>query len=214
MYAGDGWQEKVQAVLQSSHISQTAAEEIMSVFSSAEYEHVSYEVLLPRLEEGIAKRVSPNLIITVLERELSAYIRARIIITEVLDEETAHHVLSGITPWSRTVTLLLQGADKEELKRLLQAFSKQDMDDRWNNYRYGSSLYAALLQWGMDKEQSLDIVSAVAQSYIPANDYKGILDTLISGTRLRVSPDTMAERMIQTLPGLRSLEELHDRVLY
>lgn len=214
VFAGDGWEDSVHAVLQSSQNLEARAEEITSLFSRADHEQVPYNVLLPRLEEGAAKRVSPDQIIAVLERELDAYVTAKEIIIDALGEEPSQRLLTDVTPWSRTVTLLLQGTGREELTRLLQAFSRQDTDDRWRNYRYGCSLYVALLRWGMEKEQSLEIIAAAAQSYIPAGNYKGILDTLSSGTRLRVAPETMANRMIQVLPGIRSLEELHDLVLY
>ena len=210
----DTWQERLEEILQSSHIPPAGAEAITALFSTAEDKHIPFEALVPRLEEGTAKRVPPNRIEEVLERELNAYMKTREIVFDALGEETAQHFLQGTAPWSRTVILYLQGVEQQDLIYLLQAFSRQDRAVRWTNYRYGASLYAALNQWGLGKETSLEIVSAAADSSIPGDSYKGILEILISGSRLRVSPDTMAERITRALPDTADIEELQDRVLY
>ncbi len=211
---GSSWDDQLDVLLPKRNFTEQESATIKDIFKEAEEKRVPTELLIPRLEEGLAKQVSPEGIAQVLSRELGAYDTTRVLILRVLGQKTGDQVLQDVLPWTRTVLLSLQGTSESELTELLVAFNQQKSKDKWDNYRFGCSLYAALLQWGIDQKNSMALVVAVSRSSLPGADYRGVLDLIIAGGKLRVVPEVMTERIIQAVPKARSIEALETRVLY
>ncbi|MGM0432963.1 MAG: hypothetical protein ACQEQU_09645 [Spirochaetota bacterium] len=194
--------------------SQEQTEAIGEVFSKAEQQDIPEKMLLPRLQEGIAKQVEPNRILHVLERELEAYVLAREVFHTTMGEgATADLLEEHPAVWTRTATLSLQGFSEAEIIFLVQTFSQLERKNNWNFYRNGSSLYSALLRWGLNERTTRELTSTVAQSRLEGEEYEQILSIIASGSQHRLSPETMAERIIKALPHARSAAELERRVL-
>jgi hypothetical protein len=111
--------------------------------------------------------------------------------------------------WARTANLLAGGASVQEVKQIAKA-----SHNRWMDYRNATYLFVSLVQWGLSRESSLKLTTAVLQSSITGEDFPGIMDLLAEGRRLRIQPETVAERIINVLPGAKTLEELREIVLY
>jgi len=211
---GSSWDDQLDVLLPKRNLTEQESTTIRGVFIDAESRRIPTELLMPRLEEGLAKQVSPEGVAQVLNRELAAYDTTRALILQVLGQKAGDQMLQAVLPWTRTVLLALQGTPDTVLAELLKAFNQQKSKDKWDNYRFGCTLYAALLQWGMDQKDSLALVVAVSKSTLPGSDYRGVLDLIIAGGKLRVSPEVMTERIIQAVPKARSIEVLETRVLY
>ena len=211
---GSSWDDQLDVLLPKRNLTEQESTTIKGIFNNADARQIPTDLLMPRLEEGLAKQVSPEGLVQVLNRELAAYETTRALILQVLGQKTGDQILQAVLPWTRTVLLALQGTPESELTELLVAFNQQKSKDRWDNYRFGCSLYAALVQWGIDQTDSLALVVAVSKSTLPGADYRGLLDLIIAGGKLRVSPDVMAERIIRAVPKVRSIDALETRVLY
>ena len=211
---GSSWDDQLDVLLPKRNLTEQESTTIKNIFKDAEERRIPTELLIPRLEEGLAKQVSPEGIAQVLSRELGAYDTTRALILRVLGQKTGDQILQDVLPWTRTVLLALQGTPEAALTELLMAFNQQKSKDKWDNYRFGCSLYAALVQWGIDQNNSMALVVAVSRSTLPGADYRGVLDLIIAGGKIRVSPDVMTERIIQAVPKARSIEVLETRVLY
>ncbi len=211
---GSSWENQLDVLLPKTQFTESQYDAIHGIFREAELKRIPTELLMPRLAEGVAKQVPPERITPVLMRELAAYDTARTLIFQVLGEETGESVLQAGSPWNWTVLLRLQGTSELEIVKLLKAFNQQKTIDKWDNYRFGCSLYAALVQWGIDPDDSLELVVAVSKSTLPGVDYRGILDLIIAGDRIRVPLPEMVQRIIKAVPKIRSMDALETRVLY
>ena len=211
---GSSWENQLDVLLPKTQFTESQHAAIHGIFREAELKRIPTELLMPRLAEGVAKQVSIERITQVLIREIAAYDSARTLIFKVLGQKTGDVVLQAGSPWNWTVLLTLQGAAEAEITELLNAFNQQKAKDKWDNYRFGCSLYASLMQWGIDPKESLALVVAISKSAIPGTEYRGILDLIIAGTKLRVPHTVMSQRIIQTVPTIKSMEALETRVLY
>lgn len=213
--AASAWDEGLFWVMDKFGVPENEQTLLVETIREFESQGVPPSVLIPRVEEGIAKHIPAGRIQSVIEREGSAYIEARSIITQVVSEQEAQTLTRNLSLWTRTATLLLQGVENRRAAELLSLFSGPGQtENRWERYRYGTLLYTALIDWGLSDSESFRIISAVAASDIPAGDYKGVMDILLSSSRYRVSVPEMIERIEQVSSQVSSIEQMSIRVLY
>jgi len=213
--AASAWDEGLVWVMDRFGVTKTEQTLLVETVREFERQEVPPSVLVPRVEEGIAKNVAIERIISVIEREGSAYIRARTIIERTVSKQDAEALTTNISLWTRTATLLLQGVEEQTVSALLKLFSElRQTEDKWENFRYGTLLYTALVDWGLNDTNSIRIISAVAASDIPGEDYKGVMDILLSASGYRVPVNEMIRRIEQMSSQAGSIEGLSMRVLY
>lgn len=198
--------DNIQSVLQKSGYSQSQREAINRVIVEAEKDGIPQELLLPRLEEGIAKKVAGEKMLEALRDDIRRLREAREILMEV---EGGWTLIEDRSSWARTANLLAGGASPQEVKQI--AASSRN---RWKDYRSATYLFFSLIQWGLAREISLKLTMAVLQSSITGEEFPGILDLLVEGRRLRIQPETVAERIRNVLPEIKTLEELKEIVIY
>ena len=196
----------VDTILASTRFSPSEQESIRRLFALAADSGVSEEMLRPRLEEAIAKRVPVPRLVSALGRDVEFLRSARSILLKV---ESGEVLLLDNASWQRAAHLLAWGAAPEDLSRLARAGTPSP-----ELFTAITNLYALLIQWGLDSEASLDLCDALAGSRIDIDSYPGVLDILVRGRRLQVSPGTLSRRMIETLPRVRDLKQLEQRTLY
>lgn len=176
------------------------------IFRAAASEGIDPELLMPRLEEALSKKIPANPLITALKNEVRRLLEAR---SCLLGIEGGGRLLLDNASWQRTANLLAWGASEEEVKVIVSSISH-----RHGDFQQASYLYVSLVHWGLPKNSALSLTSAVSQSAIRAGDFPGILEILIQGRRLLLSPTELARRMIEVLPRVRNLGQLKERILY
>lgn len=192
-------------VLDESQYSSTEKREIEQIFTSAESSGIGVELLLPRVQEARAKRVSAIQLISALQLEIERLEYARDILIEAAVCEI---LLFDNAGWQRTANLIAWQAEKEEIQILAVACAKDV-----NKYLKASYLFTSLVEWGLERSVSLDLVSAVSGSEIDVEEYPGIFEILIGGRRLKMLPLDIAERIIQALDDAGNLRQLRRKVL-
>jgi hypothetical protein len=213
--SAEPWEKNFRWVMERFEVTRGDQSTFVEMVEEAEQAGIPAEVLIPRIEEGVAKGIPTQRIIAVVEREITAYSRAKELIMEHVDPEQASEILEDSSLWTRTATLLIQKISEQTVSELLTIFmSYGDGERRWDAYRYGTSLYTALTDWGMNEQESMRIIRAVSSSSIPGDEYKGILDIIITGTTFRVSPSEMVDRIEQVANRVSHIEELQEYVLY
>ena len=179
--------------------------EIAQVFADAARSGISTDLLLPRVQEAQAKRVSAERLIVVLQQEITRLDNARDILLEI---ERVEEFLFDDAAWQRTAILIAWGASKEEIQSLATACA-EDVE----KYLEASYLFTSLVEWGLERDVSVNLVSAVANSKIESDEYPGVFDVLISGRRLKMEPVGIAERMILALDEAENIRQLQRKAL-
>lgn len=199
--------QTAEQVLETSGLSAGQRTAVLAEFREAEALGIPGAFLLPRLEEGLAKKVPAARIIEVLRRERAAFAQARGLLAAAGYGEEG-----GAPPaadWQRTAHLLLSGIEGDAVSSLLLAF-----EGRREDFRDGTNLYLALIQWGIAPEEALELTSAVADSPLDAGSFMGIPEILIEAGRRRIRSEEIMTRIKDQLGRSRSLENLRNRVLY
>ena len=192
--------------LEESRYNPTERKEIEEVFSKAADSGIGVELLLPRVREAEAKQVAAGRLITALQLEIKRLEDAREIL---LETGTYEILLFDNAGWERTANLIAWKATRKEIQTLAAACAESV-----NIYLKTSYLFTSLVEWGLERELSLDLVTAVAGSKIDAEEYPGIIELLIGGRRLKMRPFDIAQRMIETLPDVDNLRQLRRKVLH
>lgn len=196
----------VEAVLSSSGLPARDRERIGEVFAAADAEGVAPQMLRSRLEEGLAKRVDVPRLLAALLQDLEYLRSAR---STLLEVEGGSSLLLDNPSWMRAADLLSWGASPGDLARL--AHSGAASPELFAATTY---LFALLIQWGLEPEMSVVLCEAVAGSQIDTDSFPGILDILVRGRRLLISPSTLSRRIVEALPRVRDLRQLEQRTLY
>ncbi len=191
--------------LDESRYNQAERKEIEQIFVQATDFGIGVELLLPRVREAGAKQVSADRLISALQIEIERLDAARDILMEIDEREI---LLFDDAGWQRTANLIAWQATKEEIQVLAGACA-EDV----NKYLKASYLFTSLVEWGLERAISLDLVYAVAGSKIDFEDYPGIIEVFIGGRKLRMRPLDIAERMIETLDDVDNLRQLRRKVL-
>ena len=178
--------------------------EIRTFFENSRADGIPESFLLLRLTEGINKNIPFSGIMNTLSRENKA-------LNESLNllRLAGYGDLPADSDWQRTALLLLSGLSREEVKNLLYIFQ-----NRQGDFRNGTKLYLALVQWGLEKKQAEKLVTAAAGSKIDAESYIGILDILSEGRRERIRMEELVERLIFEIGKTDTIEKLKKRSIY
>ena len=176
------------------------------IFQEAASEGIDAELLMPKLEEALAKKATADPLITALKNEVSRLLDARRCLLEI---EGGERLLLDNASWQRTANLLAWGASEEEIKVIVSSIRHRSGD-----FQQASYLYVSLVHWGLHRNSALSLTSAVSESSIRAKDFPGILEILIQGRRLLLSPAELSRRMVEVLPRVRNLRQLKERILY
>lgn len=212
MLAGGTWSSQVDGYLADPRFGQFERQQVHQLFLRAESEQVPVESLILRLSEGVAKGIRFDAVYGVLSSDLDSYVATRDLIRQELGSDEADRLLGISTVWDRTVTMERQGVKTTDLAALLRMFSKQKDEERWNNYRYGGGLFLALTQWGLAKDQTLEIIEALSRSSIPGAEYRMVVDVFNEGIASRIPAEEMARRIIRFAPKSRSVAVLERMV--
>jgi hypothetical protein len=142
----------------------------------------------------------------VLRKEMDRFESARSIILEI---PNAEFLLLHDAGWQRTANLIAWGALTEEIRTLVRCCTPDVAV-----YLEASYLFTSLAEWGLDRDISLRLVIAVADSRIDVNEYPGVFEVLINGRRLKMQPKEIAEQMISALDSAENLRQLERMVLH
>ena len=175
------------------------------MFADATGSGIGIGLLLPRVQEAKAKRVPAERLIAALQGEIVRLESARDIL---LDAENSEAFLLDDAGWQRTANLIAWGASKEEIQALAGACTGEV-----GKYLEASYLFTSLIEWGLERDISVRLVSAVAGSKIKTDEYPGVFEVLINGRRLRMQPLDVAERIITALDGTENVRRLQRKVL-
>jgi len=192
-------------VLAESSYGQNEKSEIERVFAGAAESGIGAGLLLPRVQEAKAKRVSARRLVEALLLEIERLATARDIL---LGAGASAAFLFDDAGWQRTANLVAWGASEDEI-RLLAASCAGDV----RKYLEASYLFTSLVEWGLDRETSGRLVSAVAVSKIDAGEYPGVFEILIDGRRLKLLPSDVAEQIILAADESENVRQLHRKVL-
>jgi len=192
--------------LEESRYNESEKNKIEQLFLSAADSGIEVELLLPRVREADAKRVSADRLISALRIEIERLHAARNILIEIDDNNV---LLLDNAAWQRTANLIAWQAREEEIV-VLAGVCAEDVD----KYLKASYLFTSLVEWGLERNLSLDLVSAVAGSKIGYADYPGIIELLIGGRKLKMRPLDTAEGIIDALDGVDNIRQLRRKVLH
>lgn len=212
MLSAGTWDARFEGALRSTTYAQQEKNQLQTVLEQADEERVPIDMLLLKLEEGIAKNIPAQPLYAALDRELQGFTHTRQLVYQQLERIEAERLLSDSTIWSKIATLYHQGVPDSDLGALIGMFNKQQSKDKWNNFRYGGGLLIALRQWGLTDRLSLDVVQAISSSTILGEDYRKVLDLFNIGFAARISPASMAQRIIEAAPKSRSITTLERMV--
>ena len=199
-------EKSVEELLRSARYSENQKELIETVFNSANEKGIENELLISRLEEGVAKRVPASRLIAALEREIEFLETARMLFLEIDSGET---LLLNDDLWRRAAHMLSWGITALEFKSIAAACVQ-----RPEAFQPATFLFVIIVEWGMDRATGIELCVAVIKSEIETDEFAGVLDVLIRGRRLLVSPQTMSKRILESLPDVTNLRQLADRTLY
>ena len=195
-----GSAQTVDSTLGRSPYSESQKTEITVFFTRMEHAGIPFELLLPKLQEGIAKRVPAHRVLTVLEAEAESLVQARTLLAHI---EGGQLVLSDRASWARTANLLSGGIPRDEIEALIELCVS-----RTGTYRPASYLYVALSDWGLDRKPAMDLITALLDSSIPPDRYMGVMDLITTGRRRRIAAEELARRIQEHLGHVTTLEEL------
>ncbi len=196
----------LESILAQSRYSTSEKQAFETIFAQADQARIPQDLLLPRLAEGVAKGVRFQLIADVLNNSLRSLERARSIL-ESSSEGKA--LLADPASWSLSATLLETGASEQEIKMLEDAAQGKSAA-----YRMAGFLHAALVNWGLSRQMSLQVALSALHSAVPPEQFVGVIDLFEEGRQKRIPPDRMAGRVIETLPAAKSMDDLRRAVLY
>jgi hypothetical protein len=194
------------STLAKSGYSSTEKQTIQSVFTQADHAGVPRDFLLPRLAEGIAKGVPFAQTAQVLTNALAWLEKAK-----ALMESTAEGraLVSDPASWSLSATLLETGAGEQEIQMLESAAQGKSA-----SYRMAGFLHASLVSWGLPRPLSLQVAVAALRSVVSPEQYLGIVNVFEQGRQKRISPERLAERVVEALKTAKDLEDVKRAVLY
>ncbi len=196
----------LESVLGKSPYSSIEKQTIHSIFSQADRAGVPQELLLPRLSEGVAKGVPFGKTAEVLTNALAWLEKARSLM-ESTPEGRA--LASDPASWSLSATLLETGAGEQEIQMLEDAAQGKS-----TSYRMAGFLHASLVSWGLSRPLSLQVALAALRSVVAPERYLGIVELFEQGRQKRISPERVAERVMEALKTAKDLDELRRSVLY
>ena len=194
------------SILRESSYSAADKEKIRSIFAQADRQRIPRDLLLPRLAEGTVKRVGLPRLTEVLEGYLGHLGAARTILEAATGGKA---LLEDRAAWSLTATLLETGAGEQEIQDLAAA-----AEGKAAPYRNGELLYASLVSWGASRTAALQVTLAAMRSELPADQFPGLINLFEQGRQKRISPERVAGRIIDSLPGVRNIDDLRRAVLY
>lgn len=196
----------LESILKASSFSAEEKEEIQSVFIQADRGGIPRDLLLPRLAEGSAKRVPYPRMISVLRSWQQNLDNARGLLQS---QPAGEAILADTASWQLAATLLETGASPAEVRALVEAAGAKPAV-----YRAGGLLYASLVGWGVPRVSALKVTRAALRSSIPPQQFPGLISLFERGRQLRVPPDRLADRVVEALPGAKTIDELGRAVLY
>jgi hypothetical protein len=194
------------SILRESSFSAAEEVEIRSVFTQADRARIPRDLLLPRLAEGTAKRVRFERLVVVLRSWQQNLGSARTFLEAVAGGQA---LISEPASWQLTATLLEGGAAGADVQALAAAAGGRPV-----SYRGGGLLYAALVGWGAPRPAAVRATSALIRSAIPPDQFPGLISLFEQGRKLRISPDRLADRVVESLPAARTVDDLRAAVLY
>jgi hypothetical protein len=178
--------------------------EVRRLFDEASSAGLPQHMLVPRLEEGLAKRVPVARILRALELEMGYLVQAREVLSAA-DEA----LLRDEGSWARTANLLAGGLTTREVSAVVRILRPRRRD-----FRPATYLYAALVEWGLPREQALALLEALVASDLPGEEFPGVVELLALGRRVRIPPEVMVDRIRDSIGRVHSLDELQRLVLY
>lgn len=131
-----------------------------------------------------------------LRKEIGRLEKARL---HLLETEGGSRLLLDNAAWQRTANLLAWGASGGEIREI-----SGSCIHRREDYQQASHLFVSLVNWGLARDAALYLTSAVCKSRIDGDDFPGILELLIRGRRLLISPHNLSNRMIDELHRVRN----------
>ena len=194
------------SILEKSPWSPAERETIKSIFAQGEQMHIPPEILFPRLAEGVAKRAPFASVEGVLRNRLRFLANAR---SALEAASGGKELLQDSAAWSLTATLLETGAGEQEIQALASAAG-----GKAGPYRGGELLYGSLAAWGASRSDSLKVTVAAIRSALPTDQLPGLVDIFAQGRQNRISPERIAERIVESLPGVKTIDDLRRAVLY
>ena len=194
------------SMLRDSPFSADEKEQIRSVFTQADRARIPRDFLLPRLAEGTAKRARFPRLIEVLRTWEENLRSARSLLEAV---PGAAGLLSDPASWQLAATLLETGAAGQEVRALAAAAEGKAVP-----FRGGQMLYASLVGWGAPRPAALRVTLASMRSAISPDQFPGVISVFEQGRQLRVSPDRIADRVVESLPRVKTIDDLRQAVLY
>jgi hypothetical protein len=196
----------LESILAKSSYSPEEKQTIQSIFRQADQAGVPRDLILPRLAEGIAKGVRFTQTAQVLSNALAWLEKARALMESTPE---GRGLVSDQASWSLSATLLETGAGEQEIQTLETAA-------RGNGaaYRMAGFLHASLVGWGLPRPLSLQVTLAALRSPLPPPQYVAIVDLFEQGRRQRISPERLAERVMEALRSAKDAGDLRRAVLY
>lgn len=213
--ASSVWADNLNELFARSKYNTSQKEEIRELFQEAHKEGIPEELLFPRLVEGVAKKASAAKVLKALRQNLLNLKEARSILLAISGGEV---LLENESSWLRTANLLAGRVPAEEIKVIAEACLMRPED-----YRHASYLHVSLVDWGLERDVSLDLIKTILDSTLPGESFAGIPDLLAEGRRLRIASDEMVLRLKEELianegkegiPRAKNLEDLRERILY
>ncbi len=171
----------------------------------AELQGIPESLLLPRLEEGIAKKVPAARLEEALRRQAGLLLEARTLLVETPGGDA---LLADRASWARTANLLSGALPAAEVRLLAGYCARRPAD-----YRPATSVYLSLVQWGLDRGLSQDLLKALMDSRLPGESFPVVIEILVEGRRQRLAPEELVRRLLLRLPEAAGAEELKRRVL-
>jgi hypothetical protein len=197
--------QSLEAVLARSRFSSEQQRALMEQFREAELQGVPIALLLPRLEEGIAKKVPAARLQEALRRQVSLLLEARALLVETAGGDA---LLADPASWARTANLLSGALPAAEVRLLAGYCARRPAD-----YRPATSLFLSLVEWGLDRGLSQELVKALLDSRLPGERFPVVMEILVEGRRQRLAPEELVRRLLLQLPQAAGAEELKRRVL-
>jgi hypothetical protein len=194
------------SLLKESSFSDSQKEQIRSIFTRADEGRIPRDLLLPRLAEGTAKRVGLPRLVEVIDGYVHYLVKARASLETL---PGGKELLADPASWSLTATLLEAGTSEQEIRAMGTASGGEP-----GRYRSGELLHASLVSWGASRPVSLQVTLAVIGSVLPPDQYPGLIGLFEQGRQKHISPQRLAERIIDSLPGVKTIDDLRRAVLY
>lgn len=192
--------------LSASSYSQQEKTRIFDFYESLEERKIPSALLVPQLREAIAKQIPATHLLEVLEINAISLNNAIKIIREEAKEDFFRQ---NPELWLRASHMLTAGTDPDALSQII-GMSGENSD----KFRAISLLFAALIKWEISSRDALEISSAMTDSLIAPNEYRGLLDIFRKARMRRVNPEIITKKAIKEAPRCRTIEQLERRLLY